>query len=149
MALEKAVITAAESQVTLAAEADWMALDEALQATHIGYGSIYVQTKWTCIDEDTCLEIDWTDAPDDIKEAVAYFALANLRLVLYPAVNTQTAVSEKNITEITKKLGTMQKTIKYDAPGVDYPNGLMYPETLMDSLCSKSGVGGAVKAVRC
>lgn len=148
MALEKAVITAAESQTILALESDWIALDDSVQEIHIGYGSVYAQTGWSCIDSTTGLEMDWTDAPDDVKEAVAYFALANFRGVLYPNVNTQAALTEQNIIEVTKKLGTMQKTVKYSPPGADYPDPLSYPRILMDSLCTKATGTGSRKAVR-
>lgn len=150
MALEKAVITAVESQTILAAEADWLLLTDAVQDIHIGYGSVYAQIGWTCVDEDTGLVIDWADAPTDVKEAVAYFALANFRGQLYPSVNTQTAISEDNIVEITKKLGSMQKTIKYASPGAGYPDPLDYPQDLMSTVCSRSSraTGGSVKLVR-
>ncbi len=149
MALEKAVITALESQTILAAEADWLLLADAVQLVHIGYGSVYAQTGWTCVDADTGLAINWTDAPVDVKEAVAYFALANYRGNLYPTVNTQTTITEKNVIEVTKKLDGLQKTIKYSSPGVDYPDALLYPRTLMATVCYSSAGSGSVKLIRC
>lgn len=151
MALEKAVITPVESQTILSSEADWLALDDTVQEIHIGYGSVYAQIGWTCVDPDTGLAIDWTDAPVDIKEAVAWFSLANFKGQLYPAVDTQTALSDKNIVEITKKLDGLQKTIKYSNPGADYPDPLGYPKVLMATLCKKSSAFGAGsrKLVRC
>ena len=147
MTLETAVITATESQTILAAEADWLLLTDAVQEQHIAFGSVYAQTNWTCLTS-TGSEIDWTDAPDDIKTAVAYYSLANYRGTLFPDTNVQADASGGTITEITKKLGTMQKTVKYQ-PGARAENPLAFPDTLMGTVCSLAGGGGGSrKAVR-
>jgi hypothetical protein len=148
MTLEKAVVTPLESQVVLVAEDDWIALGDTDQEHHISYGSVYAQSKWKCTDEYGSL-IDWSDAPDNVKEAVCYYSLASLRGILFPDVNAQADASGGDITEVTKKLGTMQKTIKYDPPGAKAGNPLAYPNTLMESSCSLLGGSGSRKLVRC
>ncbi len=132
MALNRAIITPAESQVILAAESDWIALTDSVQEQHIEKGSVYVQTQWTCVD------VDWDDdttISQEIKDAVAYYSLADFRGTLYDS----TAPSETDLGKISEEssaVGSLKKTIKYCCDEAPSTNPLQYPDSLMRIECT-------------
>lgn len=143
MSLNRAVITPAESQVILSAEADWMALTDDEQEQHISIGSVYIQTKWTC------LEVDWDDdttISDEIKEACAYYSLADLRGTLYESSVSDDSTGK--IVEESKAVGSLKSTTKW-ADNNTTKHYTQYPDGLMSIECTKVGGSGSVVAVRC
>lgn len=146
MTIEKALITPAQADATLASESDWKDLATPEKTNHIAFASTYVQLNWYCTG------IDWSDEttiPDEVKEAVAYYALANSRGTLFEDTNPQTERSG-DVQEKTSQLGGLKSTVKYFESSESeegYP--LQYPDALMDFYCNKvSGGAGSVKAVR-
>ena len=71
-----AYTTAAESQVHLADKADWLALSDADQDTHLSWGRVYIDTEFYCA-------YDETDATDDIKQANSLLGYLNFTAVLF------------------------------------------------------------------
>lgn len=142
MSLNRAIITAAESQVILSAESDWMALTDAEQEQHISKGSVYIQTKWTCADVDYD---DDTTISDEIKEACAYYSLADLRGTLYETSDADDTIGK--VIEESKKVGSLATTTKWADDGAT-KYYLQYPDSLMAIECTKSYSGGCAKAIR-
>jgi len=146
MTINKAIISPAEADVILVLNADWIALDEAYKTAHIAKASTYIQTKWNCTD------IDWEDSetfPDEVKEACAYFALADMNGNLYYDLTASDLTGKGNIIEETDKVASLQSTIKYSDKGVISQSALLqYPNALMNSVCTRRGVG-SVKLTRC
>lgn len=145
MSLNKVIITPTEADVTLALESDWLLLTDPVKTDHIAKASVYVQTNWSCS------EITWSDATTigaDIKEAVAYYALADFRGNLYPE-SSDLDDTQGFLTEETKVMGPMKKTLKYDtSKGTDEIYHLQYPDALMAPYCNRISGAGSVKAVR-
>lgn len=145
MSLNQAVITPTEADVFLALEAAWLLLTDTVKEDHISKASIYMQTAWTCSD------IDWSDdttIPDDVKQACAYYALADSNGNLYPEA-TATPTDKGNILEETKKAGSLQKTVKYsDSHLNDSGDLLQFPNSLMSPYCYGAGGSGSRTAIR-
>lgn len=133
--MNKTVITPAEADVLLAQFADWVALSDALKLSHIAKASIYAQTQWTCVD------VDWTDSdlvPDDIKEAVAYYAAADMHGNLFGDISSLDSDKGK-IKKERSKVGSMEEEFEYSGSVPLYATrrSLGYPDVLMESLCTK------------
>jgi len=71
-----AYVTAAESDVYLAAYADWLALDTLTKDSHLSWGRIYIDSVYSC-------DYDETDATDAIKHANSLAGYANFSGTLY------------------------------------------------------------------
>lgn len=136
------IITIEEADTYLALEADWLELDDPAKTNNISRASVYVQTKWVCND------IDYDDEdtiPEVVKEACAWYALANSRNLLYPDMQP----SDRDggfLTEKTIGAGALKKTIKFSEDG-NPAQVLSYPDDLMGTVCSVASSGGAVMAV--
>jgi|LGVE01.1.fsa_nt_gb hypothetical protein len=147
MALNKAIITVVEADTTLALEAAWLLLTDTVKESHIAKASVYIQTVWECTD------IDWSDdstIPEEVKEACAYFALADSNGNLY--ADPKDEVTGKGlISEETDKVGSLASTVKYccDKGVVDNYDLLQYPNALMGVWCNASSGTGSVKLQRC
>lgn len=142
MSINRAIITAAESQVILSNEAEWLALTDTVQEYHISRASVYIQTRWTCdeIDYD-----DDTTITDEVKEACAYYALADLNGTLLDSSVSDDTVGK--VIEESKKVGSLTKTIKW-ADNNEQKHYLSYPDMLMEIGCSSANSGCCVAAVR-
>jgi len=145
MALNKAIVTPAESDVVLSSFADWVALTDDIKAVHIAKASVHMQTKWTCSD------VDWSDGdtiPDDIKEACCYFALADYVGNLYsdPSV---VASGEGRVTETSDTVGPLKTAVKFEhGSWSDTANARRsYANDLMGVYCTRK-TSGAVWAER-
>ena len=146
MALNKAIITVAEADLTLALEADWLALADSIKEAHISKASVYIQTVWTCS------EVDWSDdttITDEVKEACAYYALVDSNGNLY-ADPTDEVTGKGLILEETDKVGSLASTVKYCCENgvVDKHDLLQYPNALMRVGCSASSGAGSRKLIR-
>ena len=133
--MNRAVITLAEADVILAQFADWIALSNALKLSHITKASVYAQTQWTCVD------VDWTDSllvPADIKEAVAYYAAADMSGNLFGDVSTLDSDKGK-IKKERSKVGSLEEEFEYSGsvPLYSTRRSLGYPDVLMETLCTK------------
>ncbi len=124
------LITKAESDTYNALSSDWLALTDAVKDIHIFNASVYMQNNWSCTD------VEWDDTTtldDDLKRACAYYADADRIGVLNTAVS---AVAPKGMmTEETKKLGTMLKTVKWAETGNVSGNPLASIDAIMKVYC--------------
>jgi len=145
MSLNKAIITPAEADAILVTETDWLALTDPVKEGHIAKASVYMQTRFTCS------EIDWSDDTtftDEIKEACAYFALADSNGNLYTDP-TDTPSGKGNIIEESDKVGSLASTVKYSDQGAHTSYDLLqYPNALMGVDCTSSSGAGSKKAIR-
>jgi hypothetical protein len=133
--MNRAVITPAEADVILAQFADWIALSDALKLSHITKASVYAQTQRTCVD------VDWTDSllvPADIKEAVAYYAAADMHGNLFGDVSTLDSDKGK-IKKERSKVGSLEEEFEYSGsvPLYSTRRSLGYPDVLIETLCTK------------
>lgn len=71
-----AYVTAVESQVHLAEYADWLALTDAQQDTHLSWGRVYIDSKYRC-------PYDETDSTEDLKHANSLLGYLNFLDLLY------------------------------------------------------------------
>lgn len=135
--MRKDIITPAEADVFLAAYADWLALTpDSVKEAHIAKASVYVQTSWTCVD------IDWSDdltIPEDVKEAVAYYAYADMHSVLYGDVTTSRDVGDLQMKSVRAGDVTVAKAYfkgigSVSKMGTNSPLG--YPNSLMGTYCT-------------
>ena len=135
--MRKDVITIAEADVVLFAQADWLSLSDAVKIASIGRASVYVQTKWSCAD------IDWEDDTTifaDVKEAIAYFAYADSKGVLYgnagqldSDILSSKSVKAASVT-VTKVYAT-SRTLNTPSSSM---RQLGYPTDLMSMYCTKA-----------
>lgn len=145
MTINKALITIAEADTTLALDQAWLDLDDDVKTQNIGLASTYVQLSWSCTG------IDWDDTdnlPDEIKEATAYYAQISSQGMLYQ--DSASGPSEGMLIEETNKLGSLESTKKWSqdkVDGVDF-DPTQYPDALMGYYCTGVSGGGSVKAVR-
>ena len=108
------LITIAEADTFNALSASWLMLTANTKTIHIFNASVYMQANWNCTD------VDWADTTtldSDMKRACAYYAEADRVGVL----NTAVAAVDPHgkVTEETRKLGSMQKTTKWDEAGAN------------------------------
>ena len=132
--MNKAIITPVEADIILAQFADWVALSNALKTSHIAKASVYVQTQWTCVD------VDWADSaliPADIKEAVAYYAAADMHGNLFGDFSS--ADDRGRIKRERSKVGSLEEEFEYSGSVPLYATrrSLGYPDVLMESLCTR------------
>jgi len=132
--MNKAIITPTEADVILVQFADWIALSNALKTSHIAKASVYVQTQWTCVD------VDWAisaDIADDIKEAVAYYAMADMANTLFGDVTS--ADDRGKIKRERSKVGSLEEEFEYSGATPTYSTrrSFGYPDVLMESLCTR------------
>lgn len=142
--MNRAVITPAEADVILAQFADWIALSNSVKTGHISKASVYAQTQWTCVD------VDWTDSlliPADIKEAVAYYAIADMHANLFGDVSAADTDRGK-ITKERSKVGSLEEEFEYSGSVPLYATrrSLGYPDVLMGTLCTK--ISGEITLTR-
>ncbi len=133
------LITIAESDTYNALSADWIALTDPIKEAHIFNASVYMQTKWTCAD------VDWSDTDtldEDLKRACAYYADADSIGVLSAPI--ETTDKHGNVTEETRKLGTMLKTTKWAEGGTTSGDPLESINSIMSIYCT-SNVGRLIR----
>ncbi len=133
------LITNEEADVFNALSEDWLALDEAQKTNYIFNASLYMQTRWTCID------VDWTDTTtltDVLKRACAYYAEADRLQVLFAEMTPTDA--KGRVIEETGKVGTLLETTKWADSGAIYSGDpLEKVDALMYISCTRSGVGSS------
>lgn len=135
------IITIEESDTYNTSSTDWLELSDTEKTLHIFYASLYIQTKWTC------LEIDWEDlttVPDDIKRACAYYADADRLKLLYSPMTADYA--KGRLVEQTNGMDPFVETLKWAAIGPDYSGKpLERIDAIMSTACTKTGYGQLVR----
>lgn len=137
--MNTAIISIAEADAYLSAYTLWTALTDPEKTHHLTQACVYVQTQWVCEDvvyedDPDTTEVEVVSIPDEVKEAVAYYAYANSQGTLYgdPAVLD---VKRGNLRSERKTLDKMTKEVSYFRGGSLYPFGttsaLGYPDSLM------------------
>ena len=127
------LITVVESDIYNALSADWVALSDPIKEAHIFNASVYMQTKWRCVD------VDWSDPTtldDDLKRACAYYADADRIGVLSAPI--ELTDKHGNVIEETRKLGTMLKTTKWAEGGTTSGDPLESVNSLMAVHCTSN-----------
>ncbi len=139
------IITVVEADVFLAAYPDWLALDDPTKETHIYNASLYIQTGWSCAVNG--VDIDWTDTaniPEEIKQACAYYALADSTGNLYGDVQV-TPTATGRLTKKMVKAGSVTVDKEYAASGSASIAGAAgsfgLPDDLMSIYCTGTGAG--------
>jgi len=125
------LITISESDTYNALSSDWVALADPIKTAHIFNASVYMQANWACTD------VEWDDTStldDDLKRCCSYYADADRIGVLSAPVAT--TVKHGNITEETKKLGTLLKTTKWAEGGSTSGDPLESINSLMSLYCT-------------
>lgn len=144
--MNKEIITPTEADIYLSAYADWTDLSDPLKVIHISKGSVYAQLQWECVD------VDWDDTiniPDNIKEAVAYYAYANFGDQLYgdPTEVSEVGQLNKKLVKVgsvtTSKSYFRGKDIIYGAAS---PFG--YPDSLMRISCTEVTSSNSTTLIR-
>ena len=125
------LITIAEADAFNALSPDWLLLTDPAKDAHIFNASVYMQAEWVCAD------VEWDDPTtldEDVKRCCGYFADADRIGVLTAPI----AVTAKtgNVTEETRKLGTMLKTTKWAESGLASGNPLESINKLMGLYCT-------------
>ena len=142
--MNTAVITVAESNTTLAQFSNWLVLPDSSKTFHITRASVYAQTYYTCTDivwedDPDTVEVEVVDIPNEVKEAVAYFAYADFNGNLYGDPATANEYKGK-LRSKKEQLGDMLEETSWYRGGVSTPNGvaksLGYPHTLMSLYCT-------------
>jgi hypothetical protein len=136
--MNTAVITDSEADVLLASFTDWSTLTEAQKLSFIRRASIFAQVAWTC--SSVVWEGDDEDIPDEVKEAVAYYAYADFKSNLFGDI-TSTGSSHGNLQMSRDKLGDLETERTYFKGGQDLASGfksiLGYPDSLMKIYCTR------------
>ncbi len=127
------LITIPESDTYNALSADWLALADEVKDAHIYNASVYMQTRWDCVD------VVWSDPTtldDDLKRACSYYAEADRLGSLNPDVSDTSA--KGRITEETGQVDTLRETIKYSDSGalVSGDNPLAMIDSIMSLYCT-------------
>jgi len=138
--MNTAIITADESDTILAQYTSWTALLDPKKEFFIARASIYAQTKWSCVD--IVFEGDDENIPDEIKEAVAYYAYADYSGNLFGDVAISTIKAGK-LKSKREKLGELEEEISYFLSGnqlTSSAKSLGYPDTLMKVYCTKESI---------
>lgn len=127
------LITPAESTLLLSVYADWADLTDDEKKLYIKHSSYYVQSTWNCVD------IDWYDdstIPEEVKEAIAYYAYADFKGKLFGLVTTEKD-TEGKIKSIFEKVGEIAEKTEYystlKSKGTLAPFG--YPDMIMSAYC--------------
>jgi hypothetical protein len=125
------LITVAEADATLAQRPDWLALTDDEKSEHITKASVYVQTSWRCD------EVEWTDLPSDIKDAVAWYAYADMQGALYPD-------SEAQVKKQKDELGSLKSDTEWYQRTMMLPTSehLKFPDAIMSAYCFSNIIGG-------
>jgi hypothetical protein len=125
------LITIAEADATLSQRPDWLALTDEEKSEHIARASVYVQTSWRCED------IEWTDLPQDIKDAVAWYAYADTQDALY-------ADSEAQVKKQKDELGSLKSDTEwYQRTMISSSSEhLKFPDAIMSAYCFSNVIGG-------
>lgn len=144
------VITTGESDTFLAQYVDWLVLTAPDKAAHIAKASVYAQTQWTCVDDvvweddpDT-VDVEIVDIPDEIKEAVAYYAYADYHGNLY---GDPSSTEEKHggLRSNMEKVGDLATEVQYFQGGTQTETGNRsvtgYANALMGVYCELCGLG--------
>lgn len=141
--MNTAIITPSEADTFLAQYSIWDDLPTLDKTFYIYRASVYVQTHWVCVDEVVWETSDdeTINIPDEIKEAVAYFAYADSQSNLFGDVTTE---DEKRGTlkALELEASDLRKRVEYYS-GSSYPGALFalgYPSSLMSVYCKKGGV---------
>lgn len=144
------VITVAEADVFLGQQAAWLGLDNAAKKAFIARGCVYAQTQWTCVDE-VVWEGAEMDIPDELKEAVAYYAYADSGGNLYGDPASPEA-RHGGLRSVSSKLGELADETQYFQGGAQTGVGNMsatgYADALMKVYCELAATSGSVPLVR-
>jgi hypothetical protein len=138
------VISAADSDTFLAQFTSWTALDDEVKEFYIARACVYAQTKYTCADvvwedDPDTDDVEVVSIPDEVKEAIAYFAYADSQSNLFgnPAVVDETKGKLRSHKE---QLGDLLEEKSWYRGGETSPSGvarsLGYPHTLMSVHCT-------------
>ena len=142
--MNTAVINVSESNTTLAQFSDWLALPDSSKKFHITRASVYAQTYYSCTDivwedDPDTVEVEAVNIPDEVKEAVAYFAYADFKGNLYGDPATADEYYGK-LRSKKEQLGDLLEETSWYRGGATSPNGvaksLGYPHTLMSIYCT-------------
>lgn len=140
------LITKTESDTYNALSSAWLALTDVLKDNHIYNASLYMQAQFTCEVDDVA--VDWADPTtldDDMKRACAYYADADRLGVLFDDVAT--TEPHRAIIEEKKKLGSMEKTLKWASSGsFTSANPLESIDSIMLLYCTSNA--GSTKLTR-
>ena len=120
------LITIIEADDYNAASDEWALLSDPEKSKHIFQASLYMQTRWNCV------EVDWEDAAtlsDDLKRACAYYAEADRAGLLFPSLSYEEP--RGRLTEETGKVGPLLETKKWSTFG---PTLTQSPLTSIDAL---------------
>lgn len=135
-------ITVEESNTYLSMYTTWLNLNEQAKKAFIARGSVYAQTQWTCVDD-----VVWEGTPaipDEIKEAVAYYAYADYNGKLYgdPANPEE---RRGGLRATVAKVGDLMDEVQYfqggSQTGVGNMSSTGYADSLMRVHCEKSSAG--------
>ena len=135
-------ITISDANGYLALYSDWLALSDSAKLRHIAKASAYAQTQWTCV---AAVVWEGTPAiPDEIKEAIAYYAYADFYGKLFgsPSVDEE---RHGGLRSTMSKVGELIDEIQYFQGGAQTATGnkssIGYPDALMRLYCEITGVG--------
>lgn len=94
----------------------WDAASDADKNTALSYGRRYIDLNYSCV------TIDMTAIPDDLKEANSVLALAHLTTPVYSQKPEKTSVKSKSVSSSgvssSKTYAGMQSTLTDPFPGV-------------------------------
>ena len=137
-----AYVSAAESDVHLAAYADWLALDVAVKDNHLSWGRVWIDSNYTCPeyaahdDDGSAYEF----APEEVKHANSLAGYANFSGTLY--ADTQTLKST------TVTAGTVTSSKSYAGSYTKSDPMLIQADALMDYNCTLTSGKGSVSLTR-
>lgn len=130
-----AYVTAVESQVYLSAHADWLALTDAEQDTHLSWGRVFIDGEYVC-------PYDETDATDDLKHANALTGYMNLQNTLFADVK------EVESTSVSAGDVSSSKTYKSGSGASDKDAMFNQVDFLLKGTCTASVVSNTVALTR-
>lgn len=125
---------------------DWLALTDPVKTQHIWNASLYIQSGWTCTDIDWDDDTTWTD---DLKRACSYYAYADSLGVLFKGAYSDDTPRGKLIEETKRVEGAVLKSVKWAETGANVigdPLGMI--DSIMLTMCTRTGAGGGVPLVR-
>lgn len=133
--MNREIISTQESDAILSVYPDWTSLESPEKLRYISMASVYVQTQWTCVD------VDWSvsdDIPVDIKEAVAFYAMAAMAGTLFGDVTSNDGNKGK-IKKERNKSGREEEEYEYfgSSPMYNTTKTFGYPDSLMETLCER------------
>ena len=148
-------ITIEEADTFLEQFSDWIDLDDDVKTVHIRKASVYAQTQWVCSDvvwedDPDTDDTETVDIPDEVKEAVAYYAYANFSGNLFGDPSVTEEPTRGHLKSTRDKVGSLSTEKSYYQSGAYSSAGtkstLGYPDSLMRVYCVNSST--EIKLVR-